>query len=102
MNDVPVCALRSPTCHETISLESASIAVHVHTSPALSGAALANLTFLFLAYEKLQISSHWTLFEPTFLTVLSWNAAQAWPASMSSLVTVFKDTSHTRVIDRID
>ena len=39
---MPVCWLRSPTCHETISLESASRAVHVHTSPAASGAAFAN------------------------------------------------------------
>ena len=40
---------RSPTAKETISLLSASSAVHVHTSPAPSGAAFAVATFFCLA-----------------------------------------------------
>src|SRR5258708_35172838 len=36
MNEMPVCWLRSPTCHETTSLESASMAVHVQTSPTVN------------------------------------------------------------------
>ena len=49
MNEMPVCWLRSPTCHETISLESASSAVHVQTWPAPSDGAFGGLTFFSLA-----------------------------------------------------
>ena len=37
MNACAVAAPRSPSVYDTISLVSASIAVHVHTSPAPSG-----------------------------------------------------------------
>src|SRR3569623_2565262 len=85
-----------------ISFVSASMAVHVHTSPASSGAALAVGTFLALACTKDQISSHWTRRALTPRTLSQWKAAQASPASSSSLATVLMDTSHTRLIERIE
>ena len=43
---------RLPTNQETISFESASIAVHVQISPASTGAALARATFFCLQWTK--------------------------------------------------
>ena len=101
MNEMPVCWLRSPTCQETISLESASIAVHVQTSPAPSGAAFANLTFFCLAWLNDQISSHWTALAVSCAPSRHGSGAGL-PASISSLETVLIDTSGTRVTERMD
>ena len=81
---------------------SLSMAVQVQMSPAPGGAAFALRTFFALAYQKDQISSHWTLAAGTSRTVSSWYLAQVWPASKSSLVTVLIETSSTREMARID
>jgi hypothetical protein len=85
-----------------ISLDWASSDVQVQMSPAPSGAALANLTFFCFAYEKAQISSHCTAVDGTFRTFVSWKAAQAIPASMSSFETVLMDTPVIRDTERMD
>ena len=48
--------------HEIISLLSASIAVHVHTSPTPSVPFMLSGTFFCLAYTKAHVSSHCTRF----------------------------------------
>jgi len=51
MNGTADAALRLPTSHEMMSLESASIAVQVQVSPAPSTlSAIFSVTFLFFAY----------------------------------------------------
>jgi hypothetical protein len=68
-------------------LESASIAVHVYTSPTLAGrasfASFALAAFSFIP-TKLQISSHCTRFAATWRTVTSWKALHALPATVPS------------------
>ena len=89
--------------HEITSLWSASIASHVHVSPASGGAFFACLTFFSFAYVNDQISSACTrrVFR-RLRTCSSWNAAHASPATTSSLVTVLIDTPVTRSTDRSD
>ena len=71
-------------------------------SPAPSTGFFIAGTFFCFAQVNDQISSTWTRRAFTFRTFSSWKAAQALPASTSSLATVLIDTSATREIDRID
>src|SRR5690242_12353804 len=95
----PVLLLRSPAHHVTMSLESLSSDVHVHTSPAPSIGAFMVRTFFFFAPTNDQISSHCTRFASTLRTISSWKVAQAMPASTSNLVTVLMDVPVTRLIE---
>src|SRR4051812_44037835 len=98
-NEYAVSRERSPTHHVSIILESLSSAVHVHVSPAPSGALLACFTFLAFAYVNDQISSHCTRFAATLRTFSSWKVAHAVPASTSSLLTVLIDAPVIREIE---
>src|SRR5277367_2772825 len=101
MRDSAASVSRLPTTQDRISLESASMPVQVHTSPAPC-ARCSLLAFFCLARQNDQISSHWTRCAATSRTAWSWWATQAAPASSKSLLTVFRDTSTTRLIDRMD
>src|ERR1019366_4294571 len=86
---------RCPTKYETISFVSASMAVHVHTSPQPAATCSSLAVFIF-APTKLQISSHWSRRTRTLRTYSPWNAAQARPASSKSRRTVCLPTPSIR------
>jgi len=82
-------------------LLSASIAVHVQTSPHPAAFCSGVVRFSF-APQNAQISSHCTRLDFNSRTVSWWNAAQIKPASTSNFETVLIDTSASRETDRID
>jgi hypothetical protein len=63
---------------------------------------LGEFNVLLLGVAEDQISSHWTALKVTPRTVLSWKAAQASPASTSSLETVLIETPVIRETERMD
>ena len=74
---------------------------HVQTSPYPRTPSCSGATFLWLDWQKLQISSHCTRFALTLRIVASWYSAQAFPASIRSFVMVLIETPVTRVIARM-
>src|SRR6266568_6160189 len=96
---------RAPTRYAITSFVSASMAVHVHASPASGLRSRMDGSFwtvFFFAPTNDQISSHCTRFASTLRTISSWNAPQTVPASAKSLLTVLIETSATRETDRME
>src|SRR5687767_3904055 len=102
MKSLAQSASRFPISQETISLESLSCAVHVHTSPASPASFLASGVFFALEPTNDHISPHCTLRAFTLRTLASWKASQASPAWISSLVTVLMLTSASLETERIE
>src|ERR1019366_3570097 len=93
---------RSATSQAGISLVSASMAVHVQTSPQPNSPRCSSGTFRALALQKLQISSAWRRRQERSRSTRSWYSEQAAPRSTRSLVTVFLATPVRRTVARIE
>lgn len=82
-------APRLPTCQHGASFVSASMAVHVYTSPMPNMPFRSSSTFFCFTPTNDQISSHCTFLQVKPCITRSWYGAHVAPTSANSLRTVF-------------